>query len=208
MTSETLRLAVPEDIPILSQIHSSALPNALLSRLGLKYLATKFYPRLFSYPDSILLVAEIDGVVQSFVVFVVSGNQFEQWICSSRLAAMPFIALGCLRHPSIIIELLSIMRGPSTQLDAQWEGVFDGAELFSITSSPSYQGRGLGSKLTRRGLEMIRERYPQLQSCFVRTETDRGCCFYKRNGFAEIGSEKRGRLRRRIMALSLQESTI
>lgn len=199
-----IRLANLADCASLAHIHRAALGDSFLAQLGARYLTEKFYPKSLAYPDAFTLVAEENGAVRAFVTFARSGAAFEHHLARSRSDEVGPILKACLRTPWLLKDIAAMMRGARPELAPEWRTVFQEAELFTIAVDPVGQSRGLGQKLVEHGLTLLRERFGlKGYRCYVKTHSDRAATFYQRCGYRDIGVERRGHTRFRILGIRL-----
>lgn len=173
-----------DDAAALAHIHARALPDDLLPRLGLRYLARAFFPAALSCDGVEVWVAEDAAGPAGVLILARRAGVLERALLSSprRVAAL---ATALVSRPLLVRELWASARGE------RWvEGPTNAppeAEIVLLAVDPRAQSRGLGAALwaeTRRttGAAPI----------VVKTSAAGAERFYLRSGFVRVGTIARG----------------
>lgn len=182
----SIRPARCSDAESLAALYASVLPGDLPCRLGPRFLHHLFAV-LLEDARNCPVVAEIDGRVVGFCIISADSRQVNRRLLPGLLAELlrqPIVAFGLLRQTLKPSVFHSLWGRPAANLAEQ-------PEVYLIGLSAAARGAGLGSGLLAAALE---QSYRQTgdSRCVARTRNPQAVAFYTANGFALIGSERRG----------------
>ena len=188
-----LRIAIESDIPQLVEIHTDVLPGDLLPRLGRRFLETCFFPAVLASPHGFIVVDDEADALAGFCIFSYDTRSLTRDATARKFRLLSALLMRAIRDPSIICEIVALFRRQVELPDGRKNILESGVpEIYLMGVRPSQQGRGLGGQLISYGLDRLTRRYG---SCLVRTDKEDARRFYCRNGFVQIGLERRGRRR-------------
>ena len=194
-----LRAANLNDIDGIIHIHGVTLAEGLLAKLGKTFLKKVFYPLCFHSSDVLILVYEQNNKIVSFVIYTKNSSQLTNCLLKKKISLGSAFIKNIFLKPSLLLELIVILKGFRVQLNQGCESKLEGAaELYLIGTDPEYQGRGIGAILVSEGL-IIFGKELQSSACLVKTSSSKANQFYLSNKFITIGSEYRGKTRFQIL---------
>lgn len=190
-----IREMLKTDLPSVIKLHEHAFEGFFLQRMGPSFLR-QYYCAVLGYSESITLVAEYDDQkIIGFAVGFVDPVRFYAFFKSKVLLLIPSIALGLLRSPSLLFEILQNTYRTSKnskKSDLKNKANPKSCELSSIAVLGN--SSGVGSAL----LNSFVAKAWDAESDEIQLITDainnkRVNDFYKKNGFSIIREETRGR---------------
>jgi GNAT superfamily N-acetyltransferase len=138
--ADSIRPAVPADLPAMAQIHASTDTPGLLSDLGQAFLRDVYYAGLLRSPDGHANVIEIGGEVVGFVTWSPASESLFREIFRRQLHRTAWaIAKSTARKPRIAWDFAQSVLNVERTVGADIS-----AEVVSLEIAPAYQGLGLG----------------------------------------------------------------
>lgn len=189
MASTGARLELPirirnltaDDASEVVQLYREALPGDFAVLLGEEFLARVLFPELLRASEVALGAEDSNGLV-AFVFFSSDHGFFPRLVrrrslVMLRYAIRKLVYLSFLQYLGEVLLLLLSRRGPLAKY-----------ELSYIAVRPKYQGRGVGSRLTKAGLAALSEY--GARDCWVKTmnATPLNVRFYEKLGFRMVKS--------------------
>jgi ribosomal protein S18 acetylase RimI-like enzyme len=186
-----IRVACEKDAQELAEIHSRALPDDLLPRIGLRFLKNYFYPLAIRSDHTLLVIAEENGRICSFIVLALDSKAFTREVSSHKTTLAFYTIATLFRDFTLIGELVSHMTGFRSDVSGEVEPDLEELpEIYVMATAPHSQSKGVGSQLLDSALRML----PDSRSgCLVKTSSPRARDFYIRHQFRDIGLEYRSR---------------
>ena len=200
-----IRKATPEDIDRISLIHSRALPEAFLPRLGRRFLKRNFYPLALDDDLSICLLAEDKNDVVGFVVLAYNSDLFNKLLQnkSSKNEIALSIFLRGFKDPGLYFQAYNILFNSKDEFEKISKiAIADIPGIIIIATDPSNQGKGIGSALINEAVDFLNLNGKHTL-CRVEGRTTQAIKFYEKNGFKKIGTQQRGKIVYSILIRSL-----
>ena len=199
-----IRESTEQDVPSLVSIQRAALPHAILSRLGERFLSDVVFPAMLTC-DGFTFVHVDAGTVDAFVVFSRDSDALTAKFTNKKASLLAYSALAVLRTPAFAGDILAYVRRHRLELTTCLDADIDDLpELYVIAARPERQSAGIGSSLVRHGLDRLAE--AGQSRCLVKAASPRASAFYGRLGFDPIGVETRGRTRLQVLLSSPREA--
>ena len=187
------------DLGAVVQIHQAAFPGFFLTRMGPRFLRA-YYAAVLEFPRHLALVAETDRPV-GFAVGFTDAPEFYQFFAQRKRRLLPLMAIAVLRHPSLVLALLSNARRVETKAAASDKAAVEMSSLATLRP-----GGGVGGQL----VEAFADAAAQAggRSILLTTDAEGNAAvrqFYEKSGFVLEGHEQRGsrrlcRYRRALVA--------
>jgi len=199
-----IREATEQDVPSLVSIQQAALPDAILSRLGERFLSNVVFPAMLTCEGFTFVHVEA-GTVDAFVVFSRDSDALTARFTSRKVSLVAYSAWAVLRTPAFAGDILAYVRKHRLRLTTCLDVDFDDfPELYVIAATPERQSIGIGSRLVRHGLDRLaKDGQPR---CLVKAASPRASEFYGRLGFDPIGVETRGSTHLQVLLSSPREA--
>ncbi len=207
----TIREARKADIPGIVNVHTKAFKGFLMTRLGVRFLAT-YYEIALSYPDVISLVAcGNDEEITGFIVGYYDPGSFYRFFSAKKFRIALSMAGALVRNPFLLPRVLASKAQADTS--ARDEGYSEGiVELASVAVDPETEGQGIGGRLVRAFIERSSDR--GARAIYLTTDlkdNDPALKFYEKNGFTtkkDFVTPTKRQMRQYILNLQSQEGFI
>ena len=178
-----IRALTARDADRAAALHAEGQPGTFLTRMGDPFLRA-LYRLLATAPTCYGSVAEENGRVVGLVVGTTDPKAtFSQLLRRSGSRLLFPVALGLLRHPSLIGSAFQTLRYPDHA------GALDGeAELFFIGVEAQSRGQGIGRALLSALIQASRARGLSSLGLTVDRANATAQRFYERNGMRPVSS--------------------
>lgn len=183
-----VRPAGPQDAAALADIHSAALPDDVLPRLGRNFLQNVFYPLVLGHGDTDCIVAGDGPCPDGLLVLARAPQALTAALAVRRHRILAALVCQGWRAAPLALDMLCAARGRVRELNVAVETYRQAWEIYILAVHPRAQGRGLGSALVAAALARLAA--PLL---IVKTASETAKGFYEGNGFRPAGLEQRGR---------------
>jgi ribosomal protein S18 acetylase RimI-like enzyme len=173
-----VRLATPDEVPQVADLHATRISEGFLALLGPRFLR-RLYRRVHRSPDAFLLVAVEDGDVMGFL----AGADDLHRLYRSFVARDAVVA-GTLAAPRLARSLpraLETLRYPSDT------GGLPAAEILAVAVDATAVGQGVGRALVDEGLAEFRRRGIDDAKVVAGAGNAAALRLYERAGFAPHG---------------------
>ena len=197
-----IRKAKDSDIESLVKIHRDSLPHSLLPRLGEKFLREKFYPLILNSDNALLLVKELKGEVVGFALFAYNGNLLTKEIMKHKISLGTALIKKVFSDFKILSAALRRLKAPRTIVEKQVPAIDEIPEFYVLAVSSNFRNKGIGSKLTEKGLSMLREK--NQTKCIAKPASYVAHNFFLKLGFRDIGKEVREGNERTLMLYDIK----
>lgn len=178
-------------IPVVN-LHTVAFPEALLTKLGKRFLE-RYYEVVLRDPNRIFLVAVDEGAIYGFVAGFGDPVSFYAGLRDEKWSIVRAITPTVFRRPWILVAV-----GRNYLWSRTWNpgrGQEPAGELASIAVDPGYQRQGVGLRLVSEFLEEATNRgWSNVAVTTDELDNQRVRRFYERLGFSVVG-EVKGRSR-------------
>ncbi|MCF7975671.1 MAG: GNAT family N-acetyltransferase [Phycisphaerae bacterium] len=177
------------DVCDILAIQQASLPESLLTLSGATYLTKVLYPLVLNHHNAKSYVLTVDKIVRGFAFYGNSPTFCSRELGRKKIQLMQAIITQFPRSPNLVLKYIQILRKSRMILDRDpGDSLF---HLFLLAIAPQDQSKGLGSVLLNTSLKLAASEFA-LWQCLLETQTTQALCFYKKNGFEEIGYETRG----------------
>lgn len=187
----SIRPASPGDAAALARLYAEALADDVAARLGHDYLARIFFPALLGSDDARIVLAENAGDMLGFCAIATDSAAVNAALKARPLAAARAAAASALRDPRLPYDLYGALFRIKRAL-APGMTLTGMPEVYLIGVRPTAQRRGIGRLLLAEGLAGLPGAATGDLACVAKTSSPRAAEFYRRQGFAEVGTEWRG----------------
>lgn len=185
------------DLPQVVKVHRMAFRGFFLDRMGPAFLRA-YYAAVLDYPGSMALVLEREGKIHGFAVGFMDPDGFYRHFRARRIRLLPAIALGLLRRPWLLGDVLGNRNRVETSADMRKPS--GTAELSSI--GVAAKGDGSGARLLRAFCKgMFDQGASQILLTTDEADNEAVHRFYRKHGFQAIGVEDRGNRRLTVYRL-------
>lgn len=187
----------PQDTRRSGRLHKHLLPHGFFARLGPSFLATYHRAHVLS-PHAVALVAEVDGVVEGFLIGVVRPQAHGRAALRQsgvRLAAAGGLAL--LLRPALLVlflrtRVLRYVRAIWRRLNPAGVGVMPAAKPVSVlqhvgVAEPARR-LGVGRQLVAAFEDHVRQAGVGQVVLLTTPEEDGAPAFYRRLGYQDEGA--------------------
>jgi glycosyltransferase involved in cell wall biosynthesis/ribosomal protein S18 acetylase RimI-like enzyme len=174
---EVVRLARVEDRKAIAELHMHGINTGFLSSLGPRFLAV-LYLAMIRDPDSVVLVADRDGVVVGFVAGTTDTGAFYRRFARRYAPAAGLAVLARLR-PGMLARMRET-RGYGSNRTGEVK-----AELLSMAVAPAARGRGLANRLGGELLAWAGSRHLDSMRVVVGAANEPAIRVYRKMGFGE-----------------------
>ncbi len=171
------RSATEGDVPFLAGLHAQAIDTGFLPRLGRGFMR-RLYRAMVSWPQAVVIVAEMDGTPVGYVAGVADTDDFYRHFLRRHAISAGISALPRLIRPTNLRKAFETMRYEAPELEAD-------AELLAMAVIRDVRGRGIGGELGRRFLAAMAERYAGPVRVVVGAANDAAIGAYRRMGFED-----------------------
>jgi hypothetical protein len=184
-----VRKGTVDDIETIVEIHSKAMPESLLVRLGPDFLKKRIFSFALDSPDVVVFVLEKKKTTIGFSIYSKKPKIFSDELSKYKIEIFITILNNIMSDPWLLKDCVSSYAKVQTIWTKQPpEQLF---YLFLIAIEPDKQRTGSGTFFLSCSLNDA-SKYFQAKHCLVDTRNSNSYNFYKNNGFIEIGHEKRG----------------
>lgn len=153
MTDVTIRVALPRDLEMVTDVHVRSFPNFFLSALGPRFLRL-LYEEILRSETGVLVVADDGSGVVGLAAGTTTQSGFYRALLRRRLIAFALAAApAALRRPVIVPRLFRALRRPAESASAAAP-----ACLMSLAVHPRAEGQGIGARLVTAFCEELRSR--------------------------------------------------
>lgn len=166
------------------KIHKGSLPEDFLPTLSKKYLVKTFYPSMLN-SNSLFLKYEKNKTIYGFLILIIDISKNNKFFLNPR-TFFELLFQAFKLPKKIFPNALGIL---FSKTDFWLDIDKSQPEIFLIAVDIKYQKMGIGKELIDFGLaELKKQGYSK---CIVKTDSDQAISFYRKNGFEEVGREKR-----------------
>ena len=183
-----IRCADTGDLDSISDIHSKAMPDALLVRTGRYFLERTLYPFALKDNDTRVYVAQTPKGVEGVAIYGRCPETFQHHIAANKLHLLISVLLQKHRAPALLLNILKAKSGTAVHQSRPGDSLF---HLFLIAVSTHRHRSGIGTVLMEKSLSDAAAFFDK-RCCLVDARTENAYRFYKKNGFRDIGVEIRG----------------
>lgn len=193
-----------EHVPALAEAHRDCFPGYFLTNLGRKFLETYYRSYLESSGGTGVVAVDPSGRVLAFVVGTADGSELESrlyrrhacrvawslltgWLTSRDVRRQLAERFGQLWQAARV--MVGGRRGAGDERVSAEDAV---ARLKSIGVRPECRGSGLAEAVQRAFQDEMARRGVARLGLSVRPENDRAIAFYRKTGWREIHSTRRG----------------
>lgn len=143
MGNVNIRTMTSVDVCAVADIHTDALPDDLLPRLGRSFLAKNYYASILKSKYSTVIVAELDNRIVGFVNLSFNATKHAIWFLLTNLPSLLISSVRlCFKDRTFIFNMLfSFLNNAAVDIPK------GAAEISFIAVDPSCHGKGVGKKL-------------------------------------------------------------
>jgi len=182
--SPKIREATGEDIHALVSIHSDALPDDFLARLGRRFLAKVFFPTLLASPRCRVFVADEKGNVLGLIVTRVGMGGILTQMFTHRPS---WFVLTCLcavvRRPALLIHAVSVICQLRSRRSRDDDNAM--AELFLMAVDRRARRCGVGQALIEHSADRLRASGIDVYRVLLHADNELAQAIYESTGFIE-----------------------
>lgn len=179
----TIRRMVSLDCPIVAEMHKAELTDALLSKLGVRFLE-KLYSYLLAEPAFRGLVVEHEARVCGFVCTALDASGLYRSVYRKHAVSLALeVVTAGLRSPVLIWRAVQVIFSKTPNFNGELPRV----ELLSIAVDASRRARGLGKRLINCTIESVKKEGEHSMFVVVNDKIPANK-FYLSCGFTKKGS--------------------
>lgn len=190
------------DITQVATIHSIALPNDILPRLGFNFLTRILYPALNHSEYAEVIVSREGKAITGFNVLSFNNQKLLKDIVKYNFLAFAWFSIGSVLHD---FQLIADIFGLLVQGNQSPEPHPEYGEVYIIAVNPALQSKGVGKALILEAMRIFNER--KLAGIKIKTsmKNTRWIAFFLKNKWTEIAQISINKKEYVVLALPFQE---